>query len=156
MKAHLRKAAEHTVERAWPSSSSSRASTIRAGRHSSLGYLSPIRFERQFAEVTLQPGTCRPGRKGALGRTKRLPKKGGQNAVTPDTLIPRPHLSTKPGQVHNTQTAYDRRRVHPSPPAERDRLPSTCWITSADPRKRRSAVKMRLGMTRARSRAYAP
>jgi putative transposase len=25
-------------------------------RHSSLGYLSPIRFERQFAEVTLQPG----------------------------------------------------------------------------------------------------
>jgi len=25
-------------------------------RHSSLGYLSPIRFERQFAEATLQPG----------------------------------------------------------------------------------------------------
>src|SRR5947208_5414687 len=25
-------------------------------RHSSIGYLSPIRFERQFAEVTLQPG----------------------------------------------------------------------------------------------------
>jgi putative transposase len=29
-------------------------------RHSSLGYLSPIRFERQFAEVTLQPGAHEP------------------------------------------------------------------------------------------------
>ena len=29
----------------------------------------------------------------------RLAARGGQNAVKPHTLIPRPHLSTKPGQV---------------------------------------------------------
>jgi hypothetical protein len=44
--------------------------------------------------------TCRPGRKDALGRTKRLPQRGGHNAVKPGILIPRPHLSTKAGQVH--------------------------------------------------------
>src|ERR1700730_18981471 len=43
---------------------------------------------------------CRPARKDARGRTKRLPQRGGQNAVRPDTLIPRPRLSTKPGQAH--------------------------------------------------------
>jgi hypothetical protein len=29
-----------------------------------------------------------------------LPQRGGHNAVKPGTLIPRPHLSTKAGQVH--------------------------------------------------------
>src|ERR1700730_15086735 len=43
---------------------------------------------------------CRPGRKDARGQTKRLPQRGGQNAVRPDTLIPRPRLATKPGQAH--------------------------------------------------------
>jgi hypothetical protein len=112
-------------------------------RHSSLGYLSPITFERHFAAVTLEPGAHqhavvltpvkeRPGsiaanraagvpavldsrarrdgvgnvqgRDGKMprGQTKRLPQRGGQNAVRPDTLIPRPRLSTKPGQAQTT------------------------------------------------------
>jgi Integrase core domain len=115
-------------------------------RHSSLGYLSPITFERHFAAVTLGPGAHqhavvltpvkeRPGsiaanrtagvpavldsrstrqrrkcagRDGKMlaGRTKRLPQRGGQNAVRPDTLIPRPRLSTKPGQAHPFASRY--------------------------------------------------
>jgi hypothetical protein len=44
------------------------------------------------------------GRDGKMprGQTKRLPQRGGQNAVRPDTLIPRPRLSTKPGQAQTT------------------------------------------------------
>ena len=38
----------------------------------------------------------------ARGRTKEWHETGGQNAVRPDTLIPSPHLSTKPGQVQGT------------------------------------------------------
>ena len=52
-----------------------------------------------FEIDTTALATCRPGRKDALGRTKRSLERGGQNAVKPDTLIPRPHLFTKPGQV---------------------------------------------------------
>ena len=43
---------------------------------------------------------CRPGRKDARGQTKRLPQRGGQNAVRPDTLIPRPRLSNR-GEIDN-------------------------------------------------------
>src|SRR5271165_5675160 len=49
---------------------------------------------------------CRPGRKDALGRTKRSPKRGGQSAVKLDTLIPRPHLSTKPGQAQSPKVRH--------------------------------------------------
>ena len=124
-------------------------------RHSSLGYLSPITFERQYAATdvsnpvhTSMPSCSRLSRSGledvtasctasapavldsrstrrprrragrdekmALGRTKRLPQRGGQNAVKPDTLIPRPHLSTKPGQAHR---AADRTIAWRSPDA---------------------------------------
>ncbi len=126
---------------------SSRASTIRARRHSSLGYpvsqrvQIPICSHRCSNPVhTSMPscsrpsrsgtgnttasctasvpsraltatrhdglGTCRHGRKYALSRTKRFTERGGQNAVKPDTLIPRPHLSTKPGLLHNMRRAH--------------------------------------------------
>src|SRR4051794_36702273 len=49
---------------------------------------------------------CRPGWKDARGRTKRLPQRGGHKAVKPDTLIPTPHLSTKPGQAHNAVEGF--------------------------------------------------
>ena len=62
--------------------------------------------------------TCRPGRKDALGRTKRSLERGGQNAVKPDTLIPRPHLSTKPRQVHIAPSdARGHSLVRPAPRA---------------------------------------
>jgi hypothetical protein len=34
------------------------------------------------------------------GQTKEWHQKGEQNALRPDTLIPSPQPSTKPGQVH--------------------------------------------------------
>jgi hypothetical protein len=46
----------------------------------------------------------RAGRDGrmapATGRTKEWHQTGEQNAVRPDTLIPSPQPSTKPGPVH--------------------------------------------------------
>src|SRR6266853_6679593 len=40
-------------------------------RHSSLGYLSPIKFERQFADMTLEPGVHEPA--GVLAPVKERP-----------------------------------------------------------------------------------
>jgi hypothetical protein len=48
----------------------------------------------------------------ARGQTKRLPQRGGQNAVRPDTLIPRPRLSTKPGQAQTNVGAVRLRGVN--------------------------------------------
>jgi hypothetical protein len=48
---------------------------------------------------------CRPGWKDDPGRTKRCDRKGGQNAVTPDTLMQSHQLSTKPGQVQGMDGA---------------------------------------------------
>ena len=48
----------------------------------------------------------------ARGQTKRLPQRGGQNAVRPDTLIPRPRLSTKPGQAQTNVCAMRLRGVN--------------------------------------------
>ena len=118
---------------------SSRASTIRAGGTSSLGYLSPVAFERRHQSSLSNPvhtsrPSCsapvkeRPGNVAAsctasvtavrdshsrrrrwqhAGRDEKMLsaepkdhlKEEGQNAVKRDTLIPRPHLSTKLGQV---------------------------------------------------------
>ena len=57
-------------------------------------------------DTTAEP-SCGPGRKNGStgGRTKEYLKTGGQNAVRSDTLIPSPHPSTKPGQVHASRTA---------------------------------------------------
>ena len=111
-------------------------------RHSSLGYLSPIDYERRHDQRAADPSAhhrsavlgavkARPGdgggcvdadatadldrpcarrRQRRAGRTeKRTPQgpnrktavTGGQDAVTPDTLNPSPHPSTKPGQVQS-------------------------------------------------------
>ena len=43
----------------------------------------------------VQAGTKRCSRPN-----QKITQKGGQSAVKLDTLIPRPHLSTKPGQAH--------------------------------------------------------
>jgi Integrase core domain len=75
-------------------------------RHSSIGYLSPVEYERCHRESAIDPDArelpaCGSGRKNgsAGGRTKEW-RKGGPNAVRSDTLIPSPQPSVKPGQVH--------------------------------------------------------
>ena len=64
-------------------------------RHSSLGYLSPIKFEGQFAETTLEPGASEPAVVGApvkggpgdvkAGWTRSAP--GGVNAETTEPTL---------------------------------------------------------------------
>jgi putative transposase len=83
----------------------------RRRRHSSIGYLSPIDYERLYAAnpdahqpaavLAAATPSCGPGWKNssAGGRTKEWHQTGGQNAVRSDTLIPSPQPSTKPGQV---------------------------------------------------------
>ena len=105
-------------------------------RHSSIGYLSPIDYERRHHALTVDPDAHQPaavlaavkdkpfgrpqdgavldrrcarrphhraGRDGRMAPPGAEPKNGtttgGQNAVKSDSLIPSPHLSTKPGQV---------------------------------------------------------
>ena len=131
-------ASRRRPKRAWPSSNSSRASTIRAGGthrsaichpsrsnanmqpplsnpvHTSMPSCSRrsrsgLETSQQVAPPAYRPsvtatrhggvGNMQAGTKRCSGRTKRSLERGGQNAVKPDTLIPRPHLSTKPGQV---------------------------------------------------------
>jgi hypothetical protein len=85
-------------------------------RHSSIGYLSPIDYERRHHALAIDPdahqsavvlatvkdkASCGSGRKNgsARGRTKEYHETGGQDDSSTATLIPSSHLSTKAGQV---------------------------------------------------------
>jgi hypothetical protein len=77
-----------------------------------------------IASDTTALATCRPGRKDALGRTKRLPQRGGHNAVKPGTLIPRPHLSTK------ATTSFDCSGTRPPVSLSRDKASQKRLMTT--------------------------
>jgi hypothetical protein len=55
--------------------------------------------------ATAQAGTERCSRPN-----QKIPQRGGHNAVKPGTLIPRPHLFTKPGQVQDASSCWIERR----------------------------------------------
>ena len=90
--AHLRFSVIGQLLAAPPAKGELKAATpalaARAWQHPTTG--DPVQFG-----FNVQAGTKRC----CISRTKRSPKRGGQSAVKLDTLIPRPHLSTKPGQA---------------------------------------------------------
>jgi putative transposase len=91
-------------------------------RHSSLGYLSPIKFERQFADMTLEPGVHEPA--GVLAPVKERPENlaARRTASVPAVLDSR---STRRPWQH---AGRDEKMLSAEPkdrPKEEDRMSST-------------------------------
>jgi putative transposase len=91
-------------------------------RHSSLGYLSPIKFERQFADTTLEPGVHEPA--GVLAPVKERP----ENLAARHTASVPAVLDSRSTRQPRERAGRDEKMLSAEPKdrlKEEDRMPST-------------------------------